>query len=61
MDAILQEVRGIPGGLEMTVEHVRAALDQLGFIPSLAGTEGLYSIGMIQLSLHFCSAHLKQQ
>ncbi|RWR96223.1 DNA-directed RNA polymerase III subunit RPC3 [Cinnamomum micranthum f. kanehirae] len=46
MDTILQEVRGRPEGLEMTLEHVRAALNQLGCVPSLAGTEGLYSIDL---------------
>ncbi|XXG90380.1 hypothetical protein AAC387_Pa12g2161 [Persea americana] len=46
MDTILQEVRGRPEGLEMTLEHVRATLNQLGCVPSLAGTEGLYSIDL---------------
>lgn len=59
MDTILQEVRGRPEGLEMTLEHVRADLNQLGCVPSLAGTEGLYSIGMIHF-VHFSSAHHKQ-
>lgn len=55
MDTILQEVRGRSEGLEMTLEHVRSTLNQLGSHSCVSGTDGLYSIDMkniIEVSKH---------
>ncbi|XP_077251041.1 RNA polymerase III subunit RPC82 family protein [Tasmannia lanceolata] len=46
MDTILEEVRKRKGGLELSLNHVRDSLDQLGCHSCMEEEEGLYSIGL---------------
>ncbi|CAN6487074.1 unnamed protein product [Victoria cruziana] len=46
IDAILQVVREHSDGLAMTREHVRAALDQIGFVSCSGGIEETYCINL---------------
>lgn len=54
MDGILEAVRGKPGGISMTLEHIRIVLDQLGCSTSIEDNNVFYKMGKSVLTSGIC-------